>query len=568
MLVTIRTRSALNSLASIEVKCDPSPPRKALLMKKHFRSIAGIALSVAVVATGLTVTPATAAAKILTVETVFQLTSTDPGRSFEQTGNMINHAIYETLVTYKGGDAATPVPGIASKWSVNAGATEFTFTIDPKATFSDGTKVTSADVVYSLNRLKNIKGNPSSLMAGITVSAPNASTAVLTTEKASPQLFSIVTSPAAGIMNSKVLAANGGSAAADASTSDTALEFLKKTSLGSGPYILKSFNLTTEVVLDKNPKYWGKTKPGYDKIIFRNVPVNVQRLNVIKGSSSIAVDLSPDQATDLGKKVDVVTGQASNVFFLYLSQNATFSDATKFTSNAKCVEAARYGVNYKKIVRYAGLGAIQAPGIIPSFFSGALTQKDAIKQDTARAKAAFDACGIKDTPVSIGFWGDGGAVNGLNFGSLAALVDEDLRAVGFKTKLVGAPIAVSLPLYRDNKEEMGVWLWGPDWPDSTNYTENFSPGTKVGLRMGWAAGADPAITALQVKASTETDAKKRAALFSQWQKEMNLRSPLIPLVQPAAILVVNKSVAGVHDHPIWKINLPELKPAEAAVKKK
>jgi len=40
---------------------------------------------------------------------------------------------------------------------------------------------------------------------------------------------------------------------------------------------------------------------------------------------------------------------------------------------------------------------------------------------------------------------------------------------------------------------------------------------------------------------------------------MNKRSPLIPLVQPAAILVANKSVKGVQDHPIWKVNLSELK---------
>jgi peptide/nickel transport system substrate-binding protein len=533
--------------------------RKGKPMKISFKKVASIAVSTALVTTGLVAAPAIAATKNLTVETVFQLTSTDPARSFEQTGNMINRALYETLLTYKGGDASTQVPGIASKWSVNAGATQFTFTIDSRAKFADGTKITSADVVFSLNRLKNVKGNPSSLMNGITVSAPDASTVVLTTEKATPQVLAIVTSPALGILNSKVVKANGGSDAADANTTDKALEFLKTQSAGSGPYVLSSFNLTTEVVLNKNTKYWGAAKAGYDKIIVRNVPVNVQRLNVIKGSSSIAVDLSPDQATNLGNKVNVVTGKASNVFFFYLSQNSTFSPATKFTADAKCIEAVRYGINYKKIVRYAGLGAIQAPGIIPSFFSGALSQKDAIVQDTARAKTAFDACGIKDTPVSIGYWGDGGAVNGLNFGSLAALVEEDLRAIGFKPKLTGAPIAVSLPLYRENKEEMGLWLWGPDWPDSTNYTESFSPGTKVGLRMGWAAGSDSVITNLQTQASTETDAKKRAALFTEWQKEMNKRSPLIPLVQPAAILVANKSVRGVQDHPIWKVNLSEIK---------
>ena len=527
-------------------------------MKVTFKRVLGIVFSAALVSTVAVSGPVSAATKTLTVETVFQLTSTDPARSFEQTGNMINRALYETLLTYKGGDASTPVPGVASKWKVNADATVFTFTLNPKAKFSDGSKITSADVVFSLNRLKNVKGNPSSLMNGITVSAPNAKTVVLTTEKSAPQVLAIVTSPAMGILNSKVVKANGGSDAADANTADKALDYLKSKSAGSGPYVLKSFNLTTEVVLEKNKKYWG-AQAGYDRIVVRNVPVNVQRLNAIKGSSSIAVDLSPDQAQGLGNKVYVSTGKASNVFWIYLSQNPNFSAATKFTSNPKCVEAVRYGINYNKIVRYAGEGAIQAPGLIPSFFSGALTQKDAIKQDTARAKAAFDACGIKDTPVSIGFWGDGGAVNGLSFASLAALVDEDLRALGFKTVLKGAPLAVSLPLYRANQEEMGLWLWGPDWPDSTNYTESFSPGTKVGLRMGWVAGKDKVIEDLRAQAATATDPKKRANIFRQWQREMNKRSPLIPLVQPAAILVANKSVPGVKDHPIWKVNLTELK---------
>ena len=527
-------------------------------MKVTFKRVLGIAFSIALVSTVAVSGPVSAATKTLTVETVFQLTSTDPARSFEQTGNMINRALYETLLTYKGGDASTPVAGVASKWRVNANATQFTFTLDPKARFSDGSKITSADVVFSLNRLKNVKGNPSSLMAGITVSAPNARTVVLTTEKPAPQVLAIVTSPALGILNSKVVKANGGSDAADANTTDKALDFLKSASAGSGPYVLKSFNLTTEVVLEKNKRYWG-TPAGYDRIVVRNVPVNVQRLNAIKGSSSIAVDLSPDQATGLGNKVYVVEGKASNVFFVYLSQNPTFSEATKFTSNPKCIEAVRYGINYNKIVRYAGQGAVQAPGIIPSFFSGALPQRFAIKQDTARAKAAFDACGIGTTPVSIGFWGDGGAVNGLSFASLAALVDEDLRAIGFKTRLNGAPIAVSLPLYRENKEEMGLWLWGPDWPDSTNYTESFSPGTKVGLRMGWVAGKDKVIEDLRAAAAVATDPKKRAKIFRDWQIEMNKRSPLIPLVQPAAIIVANKSVVGVKDHPIWKVNLAELK---------
>ncbi|MGA1279631.1 MAG: hypothetical protein ACO3YA_04925 [Candidatus Nanopelagicaceae bacterium] len=107
-------------------------------MKVTFKRVLGIVFSIALVSTVAVSGPVSAATKTLTVETVFQLTSTDPGRSFEQTGNMINRALYETLLTYKGGDASTPVPGVASKWKVNANATQFTFTLNPKARFSDG----------------------------------------------------------------------------------------------------------------------------------------------------------------------------------------------------------------------------------------------------------------------------------------------------------------------------------------------------------------------------------------------------------------------------------------------
>jgi len=521
-------------------------------------SVRTVALTAALacVPASFVVAPASAASKILVVDTAFQLTSPDPGRQFEMTGNMIDRTLYSTLLTYKQGNIAKPIPDLATSWKASADAKVYTFTLNKKARFSDGKPVTSADVVWSLNRLKYIAGNPSSLMTGITPTAPNKYTVVLTSDQANTAIPSIVTSPSLGVLNSKVVKAHGGTSEPNSSTTDHALNYLKTHSAGSGPYLLKSFGLTTQVVLVKNKKYWGH-KAGYDKIVIRNVPGNIQRLNVIKGASQIAVDLSPDQASGI-KNLNVVKGQSSNFFFVYASQNPTFSPATKFTSNPKCVEAIRYGINYNKIVKYAGTGAIQAAGVIPSVFLGALTQADRIKQDLPRAKAAFAACGVGNTLVTVYDWSDG-LVNGISFSSLATLVAEDLRLVGFNIAIKGAPIAVSLPLYRDNQEEIGVWMWGPDWPDSSNYTENFSPGTKVGLRMGWQAGADPAISKLQAAAAVETNITKRAALYRQWGLDMNKTSPIVPLLQPAAIVVGAKSVKGLASNPIWVVNLSELK---------
>ena len=112
------------------------------------------------------------ASSSLVVETSFVLKTLDPARMFEPTGLMIDHALYDTLLTYKGSDVTTPVPDLASSYTASADAKTYTFTLRNGVKFANGDPVTADDVVFSLTRTKNLKGNPSFLMAGITATAP------------------------------------------------------------------------------------------------------------------------------------------------------------------------------------------------------------------------------------------------------------------------------------------------------------------------------------------------------------------------------------------------------------
>ena len=116
----------------------------------------------------------------LVVETSFVLKTVDPARMFEPTGLMIDHVLYDTLLTYKGSNVSTPVPDLATSYTASADAKTYTFTLRQGVKFANGDPVTASDVVYSLMRTKNINGNPSFLMSGITATAPNATTVVLT----------------------------------------------------------------------------------------------------------------------------------------------------------------------------------------------------------------------------------------------------------------------------------------------------------------------------------------------------------------------------------------------------
>lgn len=515
------------------------------------RGAIGAALAVMVVLSACGSSSTASTNHVLVVDKSFDMKTADPQREFEVSGGVVAKALYSTLLTFKGSDSATPVPWVASSYTASSDAKTYTFHLRNDIKFSDGTPLTSADVAFSFNRLINIKGNPSFLLAGITVSAPDPSTVVLTSQDPNPAIPFIVPNPALGIVNSKVVKAHGGTDQPGADKADTAESFLNSQSAGSGPYTLTSFSTTSEVDLTANSSYWGP-KPYYNKVVIRNIQAPDQLLNVQKGSNEVALDLSPDQAATLSgvNSVQVKAIAGPNVFFLFSNNNPAIST---ITSNKHFQNAIRYGLDYQSFVQLAGAGAIQTPGVVPSIFLGALPQSAAVQRDVAKAKSELAASGISNPTVNLGFPSDF-TLNGLSFSTLAQKVKANLADVGITVNLTGSPISVSLADYRAGKEQLGLWLWGPDYPDPNDYLV-FLPGQLVGLRAGWAKGADPSLEALGTQASSTTDNSQRGQLFQQIQNQMNQDGPFFPLIQPGQVVAASKGVSGADYNPTWTLDV-------------
>jgi peptide/nickel transport system substrate-binding protein len=101
---------------------------------------------------------------------------------------------------------------------------------------------------------------------------------------------------------------------------------------------------------------------------------------------------------------------------------------------------------------------------------------------------------------------------------------------------------------------VGYWLWGPDFPDPSDYLV-FLPGRLVGLRAGWAAGADPAVEALGKQAETTVNDSTRATLYQQIQTELDQSGPIIPLFQPGQVIAASSSVHNLTSNPTWTIDV-------------
>lgn len=492
--------------------------------------------------------PGSTAGSTLVIDNSFVLKTADPGRMFEPTGELVDYASYDTLLTFKGSDVTQPIPDLASSYTPSNGGRTYTFKLNPAARFSDGTPVTAQDAVFSFRRLINLKGNPSFLLQGETISAPNDHTVVLTSATPNPALPYILPNPALGILNAKVVEAHGGTDAANASTADSAENYLNSHSAGSGPYVISQFSLTSEVVLKANPDYWGP-KPAYSTIVIRNTPASVQALDVVRGGPQISTDLSPNQAAGVSG-AQVLRTASANVFFLFANESPAVS---RVAANKDFQQAVRYGINYSGLVSLAGSGAIQTPGIIPSMFLGSLPAPEEVHYDLAKAKAELKASGIASPSISLAYPSDI-QVNGLSFGDLASRIQFDLGQVGIKVTLAPASIQVALQTYRAGQEQMGLWYWGPDFPDPSDYL-NFLPGALVGLRANWKPGADPALTALGARAAATLVPGQRVQLYHQIQQDMNASGPFVPLIQPASVLVASNSVRNVQPNPIWLVDI-------------
>ena len=511
--------------------------------------------SVAVAANG-----ATSKTPTLVIDNSFTIKTSDPQRAFDPTASIVDRGIYDTLFTYARNDLAHPIPLLVQSWKASKDAKTLTIQLRRDVHFADGTPLTSADVVFSLRRLVNLKGNPAFLLADVTTSANGKYGVVLRAKTPAGALPAILANPSTGIVNSKLVRSHGGTAGPDANKTDKAETWLNSAAsagAGSGPYLLKSFSTTSQVTLAPNPRYWGSRKAVFSTVVLRNMIATTQLINIQRGSHEVAIDLSSDQAQTLrsNKKLRVALQPSTWVFWLFANNNPQVSSVT---SNKNFQRAVRLALDYRSFVQLAGPGAIQTPGLIPSMFLGALPRKDAVKQDVARAKTALAASGVGDQQVTLEYPSDL-TINGVPFTSMAQKAQANLQAAGFKVELSGSPTGTWLTKYRSGQMAFGLSLWGPDYPDPADYLV-FSPGQLVGLRAGWAAGSDPAIEAIAAKALATTAPAARQKLYQQFQTALNLRGPYFPLIQPTQVFVSTTDLTNAVYNAVYSIDVTRVAP--------
>ncbi|HUC14370.1 MAG TPA: hypothetical protein VMS00_07945, partial [Acidimicrobiales bacterium] len=109
-------------------------------MKKPATRGLAVALSTSALMFGVVATSASATTRVpdaagrtLVIDNSFVLVTADPGHMFEPTGELVVNGLYDTLVTFYGGNFKKVVPDLATSYQVLNGARKYVFHLNPKA---------------------------------------------------------------------------------------------------------------------------------------------------------------------------------------------------------------------------------------------------------------------------------------------------------------------------------------------------------------------------------------------------------------------------------------------------
>jgi len=482
---------------------------------------------------------------VVMAKQIDDIISLDPGEAFEFSGGEADGNMYERLVYYDLKNVSKMYGAIAETYGVGSDGKTYTFKLRPGIKFSSGNVLTSADVVYSIQRAVIMNKTPGFILTqfGFTkdnvadrVKATDAMTVTLETDKKyAPSFFyyclTAVVSSVVDSATTKQHEENG----------DFGNGWLKQHSAGTGPYMLRSWKANESYVMDVNPNYHGAA-PLTPHVIVRHVKeVATQRLLLEKGDVDYARDLGKDELEAVSKNPDIAFDQGRKGAITYLGLNQKNANLKK----PEVVEALKYLVDYDGIEKNILKGVrVVHQAFLPVGFLGAVEDKP-YKFDLAKAKGLLAKAGLADGfSVSMDVRSQYPSVD------IAQALQASWAQAGIKLELIQGDGKQVITKYRARNHEIVLLDWGPDYQDPHTNAQTFasnldnsdgSPTKTLAWRNSWDI---PEMSKKTQAAVEEFDAEKRATLYQDLQREHQKVSPFVIMFQQIEVAAHRKSVDG------------------------
>lgn len=313
--------------------------------------------------------------KILIIASNQDIPNFDPHTASGYSAAFLLRNVYDPLVRVAG-NPPEAVPGLAESWEISADGTEYTFKLNPEATFHSGNKVTAEDVVYSFVRtLELAKGNSwmiRDIVDPAGVVAIDEGTVRITLAKPFAAFLAVL--PWQFIVEKAVVEANLGE--------DQGQTWLMTNLAGSGPFTVARYEPGTLYQLARAETAWQPGGGNLDGVIWQLLrETATQRLALERGEVHIAVDLTSEDIDALKDAPGVVLVIEPEYRTFSIKMNTENGPLTDINLR----KAISHAVNYEALVEAAGYAELMV-GPLPNGILGADPDLDVPRQDLEKAK--------------------------------------------------------------------------------------------------------------------------------------------------------------------------------------
>lgn len=458
--------------------------------------------------------------------------SLDPFVNFSASALSAANQLYDTLLTYD--SDLKLVPLLATYKAVTP--TRYVYKLNPRAKFWDGSSVTAADVAYSLARHLSPTSRIFFYFSSVKrISAPNPTTVVVTLKapdaawRYTPVIVPIVKKSFAKSLGTK-FGTPGNS----------------PTIMASGPYVLKSFQTDSGIVMTRNEKYWGN-KPSVMELDFKFITDANTRLLAMQAGQIDATFGVPASAADQWKNISGATLFATPGFSTYYM---SFDFNTLPYRDIHIRRAFAYAFDRQGVVKSILKGyASPATAFVPPSMWRGIADKDYVNKlykslpkytyDLSKAKAelakstrpnGFDA--VVRVPSTI-----------TDLISALQVLSRGLKQIGVNLLILPVPppewIGYMSAHKNLNLESVSIV---PDYPDPANYfTVAFHSANAVVNGRNLANYRNSAVDKLLAKQAETTDDALRVKYISQVLRLTVKELPYLPLWWQNELLAIRNN---------------------------
>jgi ABC-type oligopeptide transport system substrate-binding subunit len=477
----------------------------------------------------------------------------DPHKTSTVAESDILFDMFEGLVTYD--NKANIVPGVAESWSGNSDATVYTFTLDPRARWSNGDRVKATDFVYSFRRLMNPATGAKYANILYTVkngeavnkgSAPIEALGVQALDDAHLQIT--LESPAPYFIAQ--LAHQTALPVHPASVDQFGKDFVKPGNLiSNGAFMLAEFIPNDHLTLVKNPHYRDAAHVRLDKEIFYPIEdrsAGMRRFQA--GEIHVYNDVPTDQIKyirETFKDQFRVAPYLGTYYFVFNTKRPPLNDVRVRRALSMVVDREFLAEQIWGGTMLPAYSFIP-PGVANYGMPATLAYKDLSPFDReAQAKELLRAAG----------YGDGGRKLSIeiryntseNHKNTAVALADMWKALDVETTFVNTDLKTHYAFLRDKGEfDVARAGWVADYSDAQNFLFLLQS-DNAGLN--YANYDNPEFDALMRKAAHERDLTARASLLREAEAIAMRDEPYLTLMFYGSKNLVAPQVSG------WESNV-------------